>query len=116
VTTVCIPNCAFLSETSRQIAIYKALMASGMPAVLATRGGPHGFLFDQKGVPCTRLDPKLQHMEAAHYLAAIFNPLPRFQDSAVLREHVIKEITRISASSRTVSWASILAIRSASAI
>ncbi len=41
-TVVCLPNCVFLSETSRQIAIYKALVASGTEAVLATHGGPYG--------------------------------------------------------------------------
>ena len=91
-TIVCIPNCAFLSETSRQIAIYKALTASGMPAVLATHGGPYDFLFEQEGVPCTRLDPPMTNAEAAHYLAAVFNPMLRFQRPAVLREHVVNEI------------------------
>lgn len=91
-TIVCIPNCAFLSETSRQIAIYKALMASGMPAVLATHGGPYDFLFEREGVPCTRLNPPMTNREAEHYLAAVFNPLLRFYRPAVLREHVVNEI------------------------
>jgi len=89
---VCIPNCAFLSETSRQIAIYKALVASGMPAVLATHGGPYDFVFEQEGVPCTRLDPPMTNAEAERYLAAVFNPLLRFQDPVALREHVVNEI------------------------
>lgn len=91
-TIVCIPNCAFLSETSRQIAIYKALTASDMHAVLATHGGPYDFLFEREGVPCTRLDPPMTNAEAARYLAAIFNPMLRFYRPAVLREHVANEI------------------------
>ena len=104
-TIVCTPNCAFLSETSRQIAIYKALLASGMPAVLATHGGPYDFLFKQEGVPCTRLDPQLTNEEAARYLAAIFNPMLRFYQPAVLREHVLNEIKffRESGASAVVS-------------
>lgn len=49
-------------------------------------------MFEREGVPWKQLDPSLTNAEAAHYLAAVFDPALRFQRPADFRQHVINEI------------------------
>ena len=44
------PNCAFLSETSRMIQIYHALRDLGADACIANHGGLHQSLLHREGV------------------------------------------------------------------
>jgi UDP:flavonoid glycosyltransferase YjiC (YdhE family) len=56
-----LPNCCFLSETSRMVEIYRALRARGAPVRVATHGGVHerelgaaGVPYEVVGVPMTQ--------------------------------------------------------------
>lgn len=51
------PNCAFLSETSRAIAIYEALVARGADACVVTHGGPYTRVLRDQGIPFDILGP-----------------------------------------------------------
>jgi UDP:flavonoid glycosyltransferase YjiC (YdhE family) len=56
---VCLPNCAYLSETSRMVAIYRALQARGAPVAMATHGGSHAWVLDREGIPYELLEPRM---------------------------------------------------------
>jgi UDP:flavonoid glycosyltransferase YjiC (YdhE family) len=62
------PHCAFLSETSRMLAIYGALRAIGAPACIATHGGPWEYLLDAAGVDWVRLEPRMDAARCARFL------------------------------------------------
>ncbi len=47
------PSCAYLSETSRMIAIHRALVARGAAVCVATHGGTHEELLRREGVEYT---------------------------------------------------------------
>ncbi len=53
----CFPNCAYLSETSRMISVYKRLKASCEDVVLATHGGSFEFVLKEEGIPYKHLEP-----------------------------------------------------------
>lgn len=57
-----LPMCAYLSETSRMVQIYKALRARGAAARIATHGGVHERLLRQEGIDYDLIEP---HMDAA---------------------------------------------------
>ena len=48
-TICCFPNCAYLSETSRMLAVYKKLNEIGAEAILATHGGTYEFVLKDDG-------------------------------------------------------------------
>jgi len=56
------PHCGFLSETSRMIAIARALAARGVPVAVATHGGPYTRVLEDTG---TRYTPLAPAMDAA---------------------------------------------------
>ena len=56
------PMCAYLSETSRMIQIYKALRRQGAAARIATHGGVHEALLRNEGIEFDIVGP---HMSAA---------------------------------------------------
>jgi UDP:flavonoid glycosyltransferase YjiC (YdhE family) len=56
------PHCAFLSETSRMLAIHDALRAMGEPVCIGSHGGPWESLLRRAGVDWTQISP---HMDAA---------------------------------------------------
>lgn len=56
------PMCAYLSETSRMIQIYKALRRQGAEARIATHGGVHEALLRNEGIEFDIVGP---HMSAA---------------------------------------------------
>lgn len=62
------PHCAFLSETSRMLAIYRALRAIGEPVSIATHGGPWEYLLDAAGVDWVRLEPRMDSERCARFL------------------------------------------------
>jgi UDP:flavonoid glycosyltransferase YjiC (YdhE family) len=53
------PNCAYLSETSRMISIYRALRALGVDAAIATHGGTHEALLRSQGIPYDIVGPRM---------------------------------------------------------
>jgi UDP:flavonoid glycosyltransferase YjiC (YdhE family) len=59
-TMICLmPMCAYLSETSRMIQIYKALRAQGAEARIATHGGIHETLLQSEGIPYDIVGPRM---------------------------------------------------------
>jgi UDP:flavonoid glycosyltransferase YjiC (YdhE family) len=68
---VILPNAAFISETSRAIAVARALTAAGVPVTIASHGGPYAHLLDEAGLPWRRLTPTLDPAGAAEFLAAL---------------------------------------------
>ncbi|MFN8190138.1 MAG: hypothetical protein U0R78_06770 [Nocardioidaceae bacterium] len=50
-----LPNCCFLSESSRMLELHRAFDALGVPAVSATHGGSFGRVYDDAGVELLRL-------------------------------------------------------------
>ncbi|HVK86047.1 MAG TPA: hypothetical protein VM513_18125, partial [Kofleriaceae bacterium] len=70
---VLLPNCGFLSETSRMLAIARALEARGVPASIASHGGPYAHLLDEAGVAWTRLDPPMESEAASAFLEGVLS-------------------------------------------
>jgi UDP:flavonoid glycosyltransferase YjiC (YdhE family) len=62
------PNCGFLSETSRMLAIGQALVARGQPVVFATHGGPYARVIEDAGFTLTRLDPPMDAARCERFL------------------------------------------------
>jgi len=62
------PNCAYLSETSRMIALYKELQSRGIEVVMATHGGPYEWLFKEEGIPYQLIDPYMSAERAREYV------------------------------------------------
>ncbi len=70
---VLLPNCGFLSETSRMLAIFRALVARGVPATVASHGGPYEHLLDEAGVPWTRLEPAMDRGSSDAFLDGVLS-------------------------------------------
>ncbi len=70
---VLLPNCGFLSETSRMLAIAQALRARGVPATIASHGGPYEHLLDEAGVPWTRLEPRMDDTKSVAFLDGVLS-------------------------------------------
>lgn len=68
---VLFPHCGFLSETSRMLAIARALVAQGAPVTLATRGGPYRRFLEESGLPLVDLEPRLDPPGVERFLAAL---------------------------------------------
>jgi UDP:flavonoid glycosyltransferase YjiC (YdhE family) len=56
---ILLPNCSFLSETSRMLAIARALDVRGEKVGIASHGGPYEHLLDEAGVRWHRLEPAM---------------------------------------------------------
>jgi UDP:flavonoid glycosyltransferase YjiC (YdhE family) len=63
------PNCAYVSETSRMISIYKALRAAGAHAVVATHGGTHEKLLRSEDVPYEIVGPRWSEERCRRFVA-----------------------------------------------
>ena len=89
-----LPNCAFLSETSRMLALARALRERGNDVLLATQGGPYEYLLDQAGFGWERLSPGADADDARRFLDAVLTmgneDLP-FYPPEVLRAAVRSE-------------------------
>ncbi len=70
---VLLPNCGFLSETSRMLAICRALAARGVPATIASHGGPYEHLLDEAGVSWTRLEPAMDRGTSNAFLDGVLS-------------------------------------------
>ena len=63
-----LPHCGYLSETTRMIAIYKALAARGVPLCAATHGGPHEGLLAESGLPYQVVGPHMTVERATRFV------------------------------------------------
>lgn len=68
-----LPNCGFISEVSRAIAIARALKDRGVPVCFASRGGPYVSLIGAAGFDCASLSPALDQHGCANFLAALLD-------------------------------------------
>ncbi|MGC4089761.1 MAG: glycosyltransferase [Polyangiaceae bacterium] len=64
-----LPHCAYLSETSRMAAVYKALVARGAPVCVATHGGTHEFYLERAGIPYSLLEPRMDAARCRRFVA-----------------------------------------------
>lgn len=91
---VLLPNCGFLSETSRMLALARALRERGLPACIASHGGPYSQVLDQAGEAWTRLLPQMDNERCATYLrdlVRIGKPGVRLQPADEVRAAVDAE-------------------------
>jgi len=90
-----LPHCAFLSETSRMIAIARALEARGVPVVIATHGGPYTSVLDATGVKYTLLKPTMDAARCERFIdgcVRLGQPGQRLQSVEEVRESVASEV------------------------
>ncbi len=88
------PNCAYLSETSRMIEIYKELKKRGIDVVMATHGGPYEWLFKEEGIPYEIIDPYMTKERARLYVQTNTGEkgIREFYEADELRETVKNEV------------------------
>jgi UDP:flavonoid glycosyltransferase YjiC (YdhE family) len=89
-----LPNCGFLSETSRMLAIGQALVARGQPVVFATHGGPFAHVIEDAGFALTRIEPAMDSVRCERYvrdLVQIGRPGVRLQPPDEVRASVQAE-------------------------
>lgn len=89
-----LPNCGFLSETSRMLHIAQALRAQGEEVCLATHGGPYAQVLADAGEPFEWLAPRFDDARCAAYLrdlVQIGRPGTRLQPPHEVRESVQAE-------------------------
>lgn len=95
-TICCFPNCAYLSETSRMIAVYKRLIDKGEKAVVATHGGTYEFVLKDEGIPFEYVTPIMSNERAQEFVAANRGDQGLrgygFYKTDELRKHVQSEI------------------------
>lgn len=63
------PNCAYLSETSRMLAIWKALEARGARTLIATHGGTYERLIRAAGAPYVIVGPRMDDERCRRFVA-----------------------------------------------
>jgi len=92
----CFPNCAYLSETSRMIEVYKRLLDRGEKAIVATHGGTYEFVLEEEGIPFEHVTPIISNERAQEFVAANRGDQglggSGFYKIDELREHVRSEI------------------------
>jgi UDP:flavonoid glycosyltransferase YjiC (YdhE family) len=89
-----LPNCGFLSETSRMLAIAQALQARGEAVAVATHGGPYTRVLDDAGMPWTLLPPEMDEARCGRFLkdlVRIGKPGVRMLDVEEVRRSVAAE-------------------------
>lgn len=88
------PNCAYLSETSRMIEIYKVLKSRHIDVIMATHGGPYEKLFAQEGIEYHVVPPHFSDERARQYVKSNTGEdgIQAFYSSSELKEHVKNEI------------------------
>jgi UDP:flavonoid glycosyltransferase YjiC (YdhE family) len=90
-----LPHCAFLSETSRMIAIARALEARGIPVVIATHGGPYTSVLDAVGVKYTLLEPTMDAARCERFIEGcvrLGHPSQPLQPVEEVRASVASEV------------------------
>ncbi|MGE0315969.1 MAG: glycosyltransferase [Lautropia sp.] len=89
-----LPNCGFLSETSRMLAIARALQARGESVAVATHGGPYTRVLDEAGMHWTLLPPEMDAARCKRFLkdlVRIGKPGVRMLDADEVRRGVEAE-------------------------
>jgi len=89
-----LPNCGFLSETSRMLHIARALRTQGMETCIATHGGPYTRVLEEAGERYTLLEPRFDAARSARYLrdlVQIGRPGVRMQPPEEVRRSVAAE-------------------------
>ena len=88
------PNCAYLSESSRMIAMYKELKSRNIDVIMATHGGPYEWLFKEEGIEYIKLTPYFTHERARDFVATNTGEkgLSEFYTADELGDHVKSEI------------------------
>jgi len=90
--SICLfPNVAYLSETSRAVAIYKALRRIGETPIVATHGGTYEFVLQEERIPYRVVPPVMTPERCRDYVLANIGKKPRFYSAPELREHVGEE-------------------------
>lgn len=92
---VLLPNCVFLSETSRMLHIAQALQAQGESVALATHGVPYAKLLAEAGMPYTLLSPHMDEARSVQYvkdLVQIGKPGVQMQSPDEVRRCVEAEV------------------------
>jgi UDP:flavonoid glycosyltransferase YjiC (YdhE family) len=70
---VLVPHCGFLSETSRMLAIARALEARGQQTLIASHGGPYARVLDEAGVRWERLEPAMTAADTQGFLDGLLS-------------------------------------------
>ena len=92
---VLMPNCGFLSETSRMLHIAQALQARGETVAMATHGGPYTKMLDDAQMPYTLLSPVMDDARCKQFLkdlVQIGRPGVRMQPPDEVRQSVEAEV------------------------
>lgn len=90
-----LPHCGFLSETTRMLAIARALRAKGARVILATHGGPYTRVLDEAGEAYTMLSPIMDRTRCARYVDGVVDigrPGSRLQSPNEVRASVDAEV------------------------
>ncbi|MGO4832198.1 glycosyltransferase [Rhizobiaceae sp. 2RAB30] len=88
------PNCAFLSETSRMIQICKALNERGTPARIATHGGVHEDLLKNEGLDYDIVGPHMDEARSRRFVrdvVGIGDPGQSMYSRDEMRTYVLAE-------------------------
>ncbi len=88
------PMCAYLSETSRMIQIYKALKAAGAQARIATHGGVHEALLQSEGIDYDIVGPRMDAARGWQFVMSnvgIGNPDQSMYAPDEMRTYVLAE-------------------------
>jgi UDP:flavonoid glycosyltransferase YjiC (YdhE family) len=88
------PMCAYLSETSRMIQIYKALVARGAEVRVATQGGVHEERLRAEGIPYDIVGPPMSAERGAQYVrdnAGLGDPSQSMYSADEMRAYVAAE-------------------------
>ena len=89
------PMCAYLSETSRMIQIYKALKQKGADVVMATHGGVHEALIRAEGIPYDIVGPHMDEARGRRFIrdnVGIGDPKQSMYSAAEMRAYVDAEV------------------------
>lgn len=88
------PNCAFLSETSRMIAIFRALEGRGVEARMTTHGGPYEAVLASEGIRYDSVEPHVDAARSRRFLldtVGIGDPGQSLYAPDEMRAHVLAE-------------------------
>lgn len=88
------PNCAYLSETSRMVAVYKELKSRGIDVLLATHGGTYEWIFKEENIPYQIIKPYFTNERARQFVKTNTgeNGFAEFYSMEELTSHVENEI------------------------
>lgn len=88
------PMCAYLSETSRMIQIYKALRAQGAAVCMATHGGVHEALIKAEGIAYDIVGPRMDEARGRKFVmdgVGIGDPGQSMYSPEEMRTYVLAE-------------------------